>query len=304
VSPGDRIGILGRNGAGKSTLMRVLAGQLAPLAGELSIAPDVATGFFAQLELEHLDADGTALGELERRGGPEQTAWSELERRNHLGRFGFRGDRVFEPTRQFSGGERARLALAILVARKPNLLLLDEPTNHLDLDMRHALLVALQDFTGAVVVVSHDRALLRGVCDRFLLVAGGRLTPFEGDLEDYAAWLARGEGTASPGQAVGAAAPNRREQRRLEAQARNRLTPLRAEQQRLEARLEVLTAERRDIEARLSDPGTYALAAPSEQRALSARHGELSREIVTVEERWLEVAAALESARDTLIQGA
>ena len=192
VSPGDRIGILGRNGAGKSTLMRVLAAQLPPLAGAMEAAPDIATGFFAQLELEHLDADGTALAELERRGGPEQPGWSELERRNHLGRFGFRGDRVFEPTRQFSGGERARLALAILVARKPNLLLLDEPTNHLDLDMRHALLVALQDFAGAVVIVSHDRALLRGACDRFLLVANGAVTPFDGDLEDYAAWLARG----------------------------------------------------------------------------------------------------------------
>ena len=107
-----------------------------------------------------------------------------------------RGDRVFEPTRQFSGGERARLALAILVARKPNLLLLDEPTNHLDLDMRHALLVALQDFAGAVVIVSHDRALLRGACDRFLLVANGAVGPFDGDLEDYAAWLARGAGAA------------------------------------------------------------------------------------------------------------
>jgi ATP-binding cassette subfamily F protein 3 len=298
VSPGDRIGILGRNGAGKSTLMRVLAGQLAPLAGSLETAPDVATGFFAQLELEHLDAEGTALGELERRGGAGQARWSELERRTHLGRFGFRGDRVFEPTRQFSGGERARLALAILVARKPNLLLLDEPTNHLDLDMRHALLVALQDFAGAVVVVSHDRALLRGACDRFLLVAHGAVTPFEGDLEDYAAWLARGVGAAQPDESTaGAAAPlaSRREQRRLEAQARNRLAPLRAEQRKLEARLERLTAERKDIESRLADPATYAAAAAAEHRRLSARHGELSREIAAAEEQWLEVASALET---------
>ena len=298
VSPGDRIGILGRNGAGKSTLMRVLAGQLQPLAGSMETAPDVATGFFAQLELEHLDADGTALAELERRGGPEQQRWSELERRNHLGRFGFRGDRVFEPTRQFSGGERARLALAILVARKPNLLLLDEPTNHLDLDMRHALLMALQDFAGAVVVVSHDRALLRGACDRFLLVADGAVTPFEGDLEDYAAWLARGPG-ASQAEAAGdsgsSGTASRREQRRLEAEARNRLTPLRAEQRQLESRLERLTAERQELEARLADPATYAAAPAEEQRRLSARHGELSREIVTVEERWLEVAAILEA---------
>ncbi|MDE2447898.1 MAG: ATP-binding cassette domain-containing protein [Gammaproteobacteria bacterium] len=299
VSPGDRIGVLGRNGAGKSTLMRVLAGQLTPLAGHMDSAPDVATGFFAQLELEHLDADGTALAELERRGGSQQVRWSELDRRNHLGRFGFRGDRVFEPTRQFSGGERARLALAILVARKPNLLLLDEPTNHLDLDMRHALLVALQDFAGAVVIVSHDRALLRGACDRFLLVANNAVTPFDGDLEDYAAWLARGAGAP---QADGASdsdastATSRREQRRLEAEARNRLTPLRAEQRSLERLLEQLTAERQEIESRLADPATYAATTADEQRRLSARHGELSREIPAVEERWLEVAATLEAA--------
>jgi ATP-binding cassette subfamily F protein 3 len=297
ISPGDRIGVLGRNGAGKSTLMRTLAGQIEPLAGHLEAAPDLATGFFAQLELEHLDADGTALGELERRGGTEQARWSELERRNHLGRFGFRGDRVFEPTRQFSGGERARLALAILVARKPNLLLLDEPTNHLDLDMRHALLVALQDFDGAVVIVSHDRALLRGACDRFLLVANGAVTAFDGDLEDYAAWL--GRGNAVPLAVRGGGAPGplaRRDQRRLEAEARNRLTPLRAEQRKLEGLLDQLIAERQEIESRLAHPATYAAATGDEQRRLSARHGELSREIPALEERWLEVASTLEAA--------
>ncbi|MGH8181401.1 MAG: ATP-binding cassette domain-containing protein, partial [Steroidobacteraceae bacterium] len=299
VSPGDRIGILGRNGAGKSTLMRILAAQLTPLSGGMDTAPGVATGFFAQLELEHLDADGTALAELERRGGAEQGRWSELERRNHLGRFGFRGERVFEPTRQFSGGERARLALAILVARNPNLLLLDEPTNHLDLDMRHALLVALQDFAGAVVIVSHDRALLRGACDRFLLVAHGEVAAFDGDLEDYAAWLARGAGALEPEDAADSAAagaPSRREQRRLEAEARNRLTPLRAEQRELETLLERLTGERKDIESRLADPATYAATTAYEQRRLSARHGELLREIAVVEERWLEVASTLEAA--------
>jgi ATP-binding cassette subfamily F protein 3 len=295
VSPGDRIGILGRNGAGKSTLMRVLAGLLPPLGGGLESAPDVATGFFAQLELEHLDAEGTAIGELERRGGDDQAGWTELERRDHLGRFGFRGDRVFEPTRQFSGGERARLALAILVARKPNLLLLDEPTNHLDLDMRHALLMALQDFPGAVVIVSHDRALLRGACDRFHLVANGAVTPFDGDLEDYAGWLARGTGAAQAEQPA-TVAPSRREQRRAQAEARNRLTPLRAQQRSLEAQLERLTAQRQEIESRLADPATYAAASAEEQRRLSARHGELSREIAQLEEQWLEVGSALEAS--------
>ena len=297
VNPGDRIGILGRNGAGKSTLMRVLAGQLDPLAGTLTTAPDVTTGFFAQIELEHLDSDNTALAELGRRGGPEVAAWTEQQRRDHLGRFGFRGDRVFEPTGQFSGGERARLALAILVARRPNLLLLDEPTNHLDLEMRHALLVALQEFAGAVVVVSHDRTLLRGACDSFLLVANGVVAAFDGDLDDYASWLARsGKPRAtSETSAAGPASPSRQEQRRLDAEARNRLTPLRNEQRRLESQLEKLGAERQRLETELADPATYTTKPPEEGRRLTTRHAEIVREIATVEERWLEVMSELEA---------
>ncbi len=296
VNPGDRIGILGRNGAGKSTLMRVLAGQLNPIAGTLTAAPDVMTGFFAQIELEHLDSNNTALAELGRRGGSEVAAWTEQQRRDHLGRFGFRGDRVFEPTGRFSGGERARLALAILVARKPNLLLLDEPTNHLDLEMRHALLVALQEFAGAVVVVSHDRTLLRGACDSFLLVANGAVAAFDGDLDDYASWLAKSGKTraASEASAAEAASPSRQEQRRLDAEARNRLTPLRNEQRRLESQLEKLGAERQRLETELADPATYTTKPPEEGRRLTTRHTEIVREIASVEERWLEVMSELE----------
>jgi ATP-binding cassette, subfamily F, member 3 len=293
VNPGDRIGILGRNGAGKSTLMRVLAGQLTPLAGTLTAAPDVMTGFFAQIELEHLDSGSTAIAELGRRGGPEVAPWTEQQRRDHLGRFGFRGDRVFEPTGRFSGGERARLALAILVARRPNLLLLDEPTNHLDLEMRHALLVALQEFPGAVVVVSHDRTLLRGACDSFLLVANGAVAPFDGDLDDYASWLAKnGKVKAAPDAAP--AAPSRQEQRRLDAEARNRLTPLRNEQRRIESQLEKLGSERARLESELADPATYTKPA-EEGRRLSRRHAEVVHEIGTLEERWLEVSSELEA---------
>jgi ATP-binding cassette, subfamily F, member 3 len=295
VNPGDRIGILGRNGAGKSTLMRVLAGQLVPVAGTLTAAPDVMTGFFAQIELEHLDSNSTALAELVRRGGPEVAQWLEQQRRDHLGRFGFRGDRVFEPTGRFSGGERARLALAILVARRPNLLLLDEPTNHLDLEMRHALLVALQDFPGAVIVVSHDRTLLRGACDSFLLVANGSVTPFDGDLDDYATWLAKsGKARAAPDSGTATAAPSRQEQRRLDAEARNRLTPLRNEQRRIEGQLEKLGAERTRLEAELADPATYTTKPPEEGRRLTVRHAEVVQEIGTLEERWLEVMSELE----------
>jgi ATP-binding cassette subfamily F protein 3 len=295
VNPGDRIGVLGRNGAGKSTLMRVLAGQVTPIAGTLTAAPDVMTGFFAQIELEHLDSDSTALAELGRRGGTEVAPWTEQQRRDHLGRFGFRGERVFEPTGRFSGGERARLALAILVARRPNLLLLDEPTNHLDLEMRHALLMALQEFPGAVVVVSHDRTLLRGACDTFLLVAQGAVTPFDGDLDDYAAWLAK-NGKSRTTAEVAEAAPtlSRQEQRRLDAEARNRLTPLRNEQRRLESQLEKLGAERGRLETELADPQTYTSKLPEESRRLTLRHADLVREIASLEERWLEVSSELE----------
>ena len=294
LSPGDRIGVLGRNGAGKSTLMRTLAGELTTQAGTVTAAPDLATGFFAQLELEQLDADSTALVELTRRSGPEAAQWPEQARRDHLGRFGFRGDRVFEPIRRFSGGERARLALSILVARRPNLLLLDEPTNHLDLEMRQVLLLALQEFAGAVVVVSHDRALLRGACDRFLLVAEGRVRPFDGDLEDYASWLAKGGSSPDVATVQGGTLPSRREQRRAEAEARNRLTPLRSEQRDLEHRLQQLGAQRLRLEGELADPATYTAKPVDEQLDLSKRHTALLRDIEALEERWLEVSSALE----------
>lgn len=290
INPGDRIGILGRNGAGKSTLMRVLASQMAPLSGEVTPAPDLVTGFFAQTELEQLDAEGTPISELTRRAGPEAARWNEQQRRDHLGSFGFRGDRVFEPTRQFSGGERARLTLAILVARRPNLLLLDEPTNHLDLQTRESLLLALQEFPGAVLVVSHDRALLRGSCDSFLLVAGGQVQPYDGDLEDYASWLAA---NAQPKAAVTPTGPSRREERRQQAEARARLTPLKAEEKRLEQQVAKLTEEAARIEQALADPATYSSPASQEQRQLTVRHGEIKREIAALEERWLEVLSAL-----------
>ena len=291
LSPGERLGVLGRNGAGKSTLMRLIAGELTPLAGTRTAAPDLTTGFFAQLELEQLDGGASALAELARRGGPEVATWSAQQQRDHLGRFGFRGERVFEPTVNFSGGERSRLALAILVARRPNLLLLDEPTNHLDLSMRHTLLLALQEFPGAVVVVSHDRALLRGACDRFVLVAGAALAEFDGDLEDYAAWLG-----AERGGAAREGGRSRREQRRLEAEARNRLSPLRGEQLRLEARIAALAAERVALEAQLADPATYSSGTPQEHERLGRRHAELAAETAGLEERWLEVMTALEQA--------
>jgi ATP-binding cassette, subfamily F, member 3 len=288
LHPGERLGILGRNGAGKSTLMKILANELEPLEGTRTMAPDLRTGFLAQFELEQLDGGGTALSELIRRGGPEIAAWPQQKQRDHLGRFGFRGDRVFEPTEHFSGGERARLALSILVARRPNMLLLDEPTNHLDLSMRHTLLMALQDFPGAVVIVSHDRSLLRGACDRFLLVANGALTPFEGDLEDYASWLGADRGSATAAAAPGT---SRKEQRRQEAEARNRRAPLRAEQETLEKQIEQLTRERVGLDAQLAEPAARPAA---EQHRVAQRHRKVTAQLATLEERWLAVTGELE----------
>jgi ATP-binding cassette subfamily F protein 3 len=296
IAPGSRLGILGRNGAGKSTLMRVIAGDAAPLAGSRTAAVDLAVGFFAQLEVDQLDGDSTAMLELSRRGGAEVAAWTPQQSRDHLGRFGFVGERVFEPVARFSGGERARLSLAILVARRPNLLLLDEPTNHLDLEMRDSLLLALQEFSGAVVLVSHDRALLRSVCDEFLLVGDGIVKDFDGDLGDYANWLAQRRTTArepTPQQSSGR--EQRKEQRRREAEARNQLAPLRAELRRVETELERKTVRRRELEAQLADATFYTDVPAAEQRRVSDEHGRLAREIDALEAQWLELGERLET---------
>ena len=300
IEPGDRIGVLGRNGAGKSTLMRALAGELAPLAGTATSAPDLTVGFFAQRELERLAPDGTPVSELARCGGPAVALWSAQRVRDHLGRFGFR-ERAFESIAQFSGGERARLALAILVARTPNLLLLDEPTNHLDFKMRHALTLALQDFAGAVVLVAHDRALLGAVCERFVLVAGGGMREFDGDLEDYARFLAAGAaagGAQSSGRDPGL---SRRAERHRDAQARNRLSGLKAEQREIEQRLVQLGARRAAIEQALADPALYAQADRARQLQLAAEHAGLGAEIEHAEARWLEVSETLDTAAAQVI---
>ena len=297
IAPGSRLGILGRNGAGKSTLMRVIAGEAAPLAGNRTAAVDLEVGFFAQLEVDQLDGDSTAMLELSRRGGAEVTSWTPQQSRDHLGRFGFVGDRVFESVARFSGGERARLSLAILVARRPNLLLLDEPTNHLDLEMRDSLLLALQDFGGAVVLVSHDRTLLRSVCDDFLLVADGVVEDFDGDLTDYATWLAQRRSTTreSPSPQT-SSRDQRKEQRRREAEVRNQLAPWRAELRQIERELETTAARRRELEARLTEPAFYVDTPAAEQRRVSEELGRLAREIDTLEGRWLELGERLEAA--------
>jgi ATP-binding cassette subfamily F protein 3 len=296
VNPGERIGILGRNGAGKSTLMKLISGSLPQSQGDRVASPDLIVGNFAQLEVDRLDARDTALIALTNRIDEMgvRSQWDEQRRRNHLGGFGFRGDRVFEPVVHFSGGERARLALSILVAERPNLLLLDEPTNHLDFEMRHSLITALQGFAGAVIVVSHDRGLLRSVCDQFWLVADGVVQDYDGDLDDYATWLEkRGSAAATPAAPRARSRDERREQRAKGAETRRGTAPKRQEIKSIETELAKLGQERGKLEIELAglDYGRNAAHA----RKVNERHAAVRHEIEQLETRWLELSERLES---------
>ena len=300
LSPGDRIGLLGRNGAGKSTLTRTLAGVQPLLAGQRTAAQDLAIGYFAQHQLEQLDGEATPLLHLRSYGGAVLARGTEEEQRSFLGGFGFSGERVFEKVAPFSGGEKARLVLALIVSRRPNLLLLDEPTNHLDLEMRHALGMALQDYPGAIVLVSHDRYLLRLVADELWLVARGRAAPFDGDLDDYAGWLredagadeerAAGRGAAAHGAGA------QKQRKRLEAQRRQKLTPLRSAVARAEAQISRLTAELASLEQRLTAPQLYEPGSRAELTELLQTQAERKRSLDAAEEAWLLGSETLEQA--------
>ena len=295
LNPGDRIGLLGPNGAGKSTLVKLVAGTLAPGGGRRRPAQDLNIGYFAQHQLEQLDAGRSPVEHLLDLA-PKAT---EQELRDYLGGFGFVGDQAVSPVAPLSGGEKARLVLALLVYRRPNLLLLDEPTNHLDLEMRHALTVALQGFEGALVVVAHDRHLLRSTTDAFLLVADGTVCAFDGDLDDYRRWLLDRERDASdPGDAPAAAhsASARKERKREEAEQRRQLQPLRKEIARLEERIETLTAEKAAIEEALADPGLYEEKEKARLKERLQEQGRVGQELEDAEAAWLEASERLEAA--------
>ncbi|MFL6663715.1 MAG: ABC-F family ATP-binding cassette domain-containing protein, partial [Rhizobacter sp.] len=260
VLAGQRIGILGANGQGKSTLVKTIARTQPALAGSVTEGKGLAIGYFAQQEMDVLRPDESPLAHMVRLARDVSPQAREQELRNFLGQFRFEGDMVHQAVGTLSGGEKARLVLAMLVWQRPNLLLLDEPTNHLDLDTREALSMALNEFEGTVMLVSHDRALLREVCDEFWLVAGGSVRPFDGDLDDYQRWLldtakeqAKALREASETAAAPAASPNRREDRKAAAQARqqraDQVKPLRRELNRIDNRLGVLFSERDAIEA-------------------------------------------------------
>ncbi len=292
--PGDCIGLLGANGAGKSTLIKLLAGELAPLSGTCESAKGLRIGYFAQHQLEQLHGELSPLQHLQMldsnlsENKPSAQPAGERVLRNYLGGFAFKNDMATNPVAPLSGGEKARLVLALLVYQQPNLLLLDEPTNHLDLEMRLALTMALQEFEGAMVLVSHDRHLLRTVCDSLLLVAGGNVEPFSGDLDDYSKWLAdqRKEGVPV---AEGARPEkrNRKEQRRQEAEGRKQLQSLRNRVKKLEAELGKLHSRKDELTSTLTDPEIYNDANKERLKALGLEHAQLEKTLGETEEAWM-----------------
>ncbi len=310
IAPGARIALLGHNGAGKSTVIKMLAGELTSLTGERTEAKDLRIGYFAQHQLEQLNEKESPLAHLRRLGGPAAAKAPEQDLRDFLGTFGFRGDRVFEAIGPFSGGEKARLVLALLSYLRPNLLLLDEPTNHLDLEMRQALALALQDYSGAVLMVSHDRHLLRTVVDEFYIVADGRATPFDGDLEDYAKWAASHPKDAAAKDAKTAkaqakaevikeAVPKeseevRKQRKREEAEQRNRIAPLKAELAKLDKQLATQQKKLAEVELKLAAPDIYDAAKKTQLRILLDEQINLKRDIDSTESAWLQISEQLE----------
>jgi len=306
IYPGDRISLLGRNGAGKSTLVKLLAHALPERGGRRDDARDLSIGYFAQHQLEQLDPQASPVLHVQRLAQSLGQRPGDQEQRNYLGSFGFRGDRVFEPVGPFSGGEKARLALALVAWSRPNLLLLDEPTNHLDLEMRQALAMALQEYAGAVVMVSHDRHLLTSVTDRFLLVDGGLVQDFDGDLDDYARWLSRG---SEPAPAAAPAAATREpvrsepaarepaQRRRDSAEQRKALAPLRSRLARCDKRMQELSSLAKSLDEQLADPALYGAGAKARQQELTTQRARVAHETEQVEGEWLEISEELERAQ-------
>jgi len=295
IRPGERIGLLGKNGAGKTTLIKLLAHELAPLSGKRVEGKDLNIGYFAQHQLEQLRPDDSPLQHMMKL----DPLTREQEHLNYLGGFDFKGDMARSPCANFSGGEKSRLALALLIWTRPNLLLLDEPTNHLDLEMRHALTLALQDFEGGVILVSHDRALLRATCDEFVLVADGKASQFDGDLEDYSQWLNEQrlkEKQAT--QAVVTDKPNKNDRALNKAERQARIAerrPLLKELEQIERNMAQWQTDKKVCDEQLNDTELYTGADKSALQALLKTQAALTQQLETAEERWLVLHEMLEA---------
>jgi len=295
LQPGSRIGLLGHNGAGKSTFIKLLADELEAQSGRVERSSELRIGYFAQHQLEQLHPEDTPLEHFHRL---DKQA-SEQSLRNHLGGFGFSGDKVESKIAPFSGGEKARLVFATLVYQKPNLLLLDEPTNHLDLDMRHAISLALQAFEGAMVIVSHDRHLLRSVSDEFYLVANRQVALFKGDLDDYRNWITeqkRQEGQGDQSVITGnqIQTKTKKDQKREDAEKRRRLQPLKNKLKKLEKDLEKLSTEKKQIEMLLAEPDIYEESEKQRLTELLKKQSKAGQSLERVEEQWMIVSETLE----------
>jgi ATP-binding cassette subfamily F protein 3 len=311
---GQRIGLLGVNGAGKSTLIKTIAGELMPLSGDATTGKGLSIGYFAQHQVEMLRHDESPLWHLAKIAPNVR----EQELRNFLGGFNFPGTMVTSSIRPFSGGEKARLALALIVYQRPNLLLLDEPTNHLDLETREALTEALAQFEGTLVVVSHDRHLLRATTDNFIIVADGKLQPFDGDLDDYKDWLFQtklGKGTnvlpaagkdnktdfptVSAVAAPAAPVVDKKEQKRQDAEQRQRVAalrkPLENKLKRLDEQIAKRNEQKAEVDAKLGEPGIYEAANKAKLKTLLADQSFYSKDLATLEGEWLELQEQLEA---------
>ncbi len=302
LTPGSRIGLLGRNGAGKSTLIKTLAGEIPPLNGNITVAKGIKIGYFAQHQLEYLDPDGTPLSHMIALSPTTR----ELELRSFLGGFGFSGDKATDKVNHFSGGEKARLVLALIVWQKPNLLLLDEPTNHLDLQMRESIIIALADFAGALIVVSHDRHLLKTSTNEFYLVSEGKVSQFEGDLDDYHDYLVELDKRKNQArleehkaqQTPAKSSVKTKLQKQAEAQFRQSLRPLKLEVEKLEKRLNELTTTKATIEQTLADSAIYEANNKAKLQEILEQQRTVQAELEEVEMQWLEKSEEIQQRED------
>lgn len=303
--PGSRIGLLGRNGQGKSTLIKLLAGVHAPKQGVFDTAKGLKIGYFAQHQLETLDPNATPILHLQR---IDEKA-TEQQLRDYLGGFGFNGDEALSAVAPMSGGEKARLVLALIVYQKPNLLLLDEPTNHLDLEMRHALNIALQGFEGAMVLVSHDRFLLSSVCEDFYLVDSGEVAAFTGDLDDYRDWILKQQAAEKAkansdakalnedASAVSERKIDRKEEKRREAEFRKQVAPLKKALEKHEKAMDKCSSELKTLETSLSDTSLYNDDKKADLMQLLDKQAKLTQQLEEEEMQWLDAQEQMEAQR-------